>query len=417
MIRMTDRKIAIITVAAGAMWVCSSLAGKASAREAVSTRPASQVLGAFPDPWSSKVATALDQALTYLESTQRPDGGWQGVHEGSDPAITALVAQCFAQHPKYGPDHPIVRRAVRFVLGFQQDDGGIYDPQSGFGNYTTSVALMMLASLDHPDLARPIREAQRYLKDNQWTEGKTDPDGETIDTGHAFYGGAGYGKHKRPDLSNTQMMVEALHASGLPKDDPAYQKALKFISRCQMLSQTNDMPFARGAKDGGFIYSPANEGESKAGLIEIEHDTFLRSYGSMSYAGFKSMLYADVERNDPRVRAAWDWIRRYYTLESNPNMPDRQSLEGLYYYYHVFAKALEAWGEDRVIDADGREHDWRAELAEQLLKRQHADGSWVNLADRWYEGNPNLVTAYAVLALQAAGELPSDPEARAPTFQ
>lgn len=392
------------TILTGIIVAVLLLTGLAIAETSSATQPAGRDLAAFPDPWRAKVAGALDKALAYLESTQRPDGGWQGVHEDSDPAITSLVAQCFAPHPKYGPDHPIVRRAVRFVLDYQRDDGGIYDPQLGFANYTTSVALMMMASLDSPALTKPIREAQRYLKSNQWTEGKTDPDGQRIDTGHPYYGGAGYDSRKRPDLSNTQMMIEALHASGLPKDDPTYQRALRFISRCQMRSQTNDMPFARGAEDGGFIYSPANNGESKAGTVELEQDTFLRSYGSMTYAGFKSMLYADVDRDDPRVRAAWEWIRAYYTLDSNPNMPEKHSLEGIYYYYHIFAKALRAWGEEELVDAEGRGHNWRAELAAELLERQHADGSWVNLADRWYEGNPNLVTAYAVLALQAAGE-------------
>ena len=37
-----------------------------------------------------------------------------------------------------------------------------------------------------------------------------------------------------------------------------------------------------------------------------------------------------------------------------------------------------------------------------MVRMQREDGSWVNDADRWYESNPYLVTAYSVLALQAA---------------
>jgi squalene-hopene/tetraprenyl-beta-curcumene cyclase len=186
------------------------------------------------------------------------------------------------------------------------------------------------------------------------------------------------------------MMVEALYASGLPADDPAFQRALVFIARCHMLSRTNDQPFAREGGDGGFIYSPANDGESKAGTIEVDGRVRLRSYGSMTYAGFKSMLYARVDREDPRVRAAWEWIGRHYTLDSNPNMPESQTQEGLYYYYHTFAKALLAWGEPKVTDAAGVAHDWRGDLCAALLRRQRADGSWINEADRWYEGSPDL---------------------------
>ena len=103
-----------------------------------------------------------------------------------------------------------------------------------------------------------------------------------------------------------------------------------------------------------------------------------------------------------RVQRALKWIRSHYTLDHNPNMPGARSLEGLYYYYFVFSKALAAWGAEEITDAAGQRHDWRLELARALSNRQGADGSFVNQADRWMEGNPYLVTAYAVLAVQSA---------------
>ncbi|HOA72031.1 MAG TPA: terpene cyclase/mutase family protein [Phycisphaerae bacterium] len=346
----------------------------------------------------------IDKALRFQAAAQREDGGWVGFKpDQSDPAITALVAQTFIQHPDYGPEHPISKRAIEYMLRFQQPDGGIYDPKLPYLNYSTSVALMALAATKSPALQPKIAAAQKCLKDNQWADPKCDNDGKLITPAHPWYGGAGYGNHKRPDLSNTQMMLEALHQSGLPADDPVYQKALQFVQRCQMLAITNDQPFAQGATDGGFVYTAAQGGHSMAGsTTQPEGNQMLRSYGSMTYAGFKSMLYANVDRDDPRVKAAFDWIRRHYTLDSNPNMPGRQSKEGLYYFYHVFAKALEAWGEPFIVDHKAVVHDWRADLADKLAREQREDGSWVNEADRWMEGNPHLVTAYAVLALQTA---------------
>jgi len=329
----------------------------------------------------------------YLLAAQEADGGWASQ---AGPGVTCLVLKALIQEPSVGPEHPAVQRGLRFVLRFQREDGGIYAAEGLLKNYETSVALAMLSTLKGDACREQIARAQQFLKDLQWDEGEE----KSVDD--PWYGGAGYGQHKRPDLSNTQMMLEALHDSGLPKDDPVYRKALLFIQRCQMLGEHNDQPFASGSSQGGFIYTPVDGGESKAGTIEIGGRKELRCYGSMTYAGFKSMLYAGLARDDPRVSAALGWIGRHWTLDYNPNMPEQQSRAGLYYYYHVFARALAAWGEDHVRDHLGREHDWRRELVAKLAALQHDDGSWTNEADRWMEGLPPLTTAYALLALQAA---------------
>jgi len=361
------------------------------------TRPADERKAqpaSLPPELERDVNAAIGRGLAFLKAAQDERGGWTAAY---GPAVTAIVAQAFVQSPEYGPQHAAVRRAVAYVLTFVQPDGGIYQPEQNLGNYQTSVALMMLASLDDPAHKERVAAAQRFLAKLQYDEP------ESVDAGNPWYGGSGYKENKRPDLSNTQMMLEALHQSGLPASDPTYQKALKFISRCQMSSETNDQPFARGGPgDGGFIYSPANGGESKAETEVVEGRTRLRSYGSMTYAGFKSMLYANVDRQDTRVRAALEWIRRHWTLDSNPNMPGERSHEGLYYYYHVFARAMRAWGQPVITDERDVPHHWRIELCRKLLSLQNRDGSWVNTKDRWLEGDPNYITALSVLTLQEA---------------
>jgi squalene-hopene/tetraprenyl-beta-curcumene cyclase len=115
----------------------------------------------------------------------------------------------------------------------------------------------------------------------------------------------------------------------------------------------------------------------------------------MTYAGLKSMIFAGVGPDDERVKAALEWAQTHYDLSQNPGMDQA----GLYYYYHTFAKALNAMKVDVVEDADGLRHDWRKELLAELAKRQAPDGSWINENDRWYEGDPNLVTGYVLLTL------------------
>ena len=71
------------------------------------------------------------------------------------------------------------------------------------------------------------------------------------------YGGAGYGRHKRPDLSNTGFFMDALKAAGNGPDDEAVKRALVFVSRCQNFeSADNTTPFAAKNPDGGFYYTP-----------------------------------------------------------------------------------------------------------------------------------------------------------------
>lgn len=360
----------------------------ASSQPAAGTKPAMNLQSS-----RERAEKLLDLGVRYLLAAQQPDNGWKS---DMGPGVTALVVRALARHPSVGPYHVSVSNAGEFIRSFQRDDGGVYSALGLFKNYETSVVVSALAALDPDRFDATLRKARDYLLQNQADEGEE----KSVDD--VWYGGAGYGFGRRPDLSNTQMMLDALRDSGLPQDDAAYRKALVFIARCQMLGEHNDQPFAKGATDGGFIYSAANGGESKAGFDTTDGRKTPRSYGSMTYAGFKSMLYCGVSKDDPRVKAAMDWIGRHWTLEHNPNMPERQSREGLYYYYVVFARALSAYGAPTVRDAHGREHDWRAELVEVLAKRQKPDGSWVNDADRWMEGEPALVTAYAMIALQEA---------------
>ncbi len=115
----------------------------------------------------------------------------------------------------------------------------------------------------------------------------------------------------------------------------------------------------------------------------------------MTYAGLKSMIYAGLTPKDPRVKAALEWITKHYTLDENPGM----GKAGQFYYYHTFAKTLDVLGEKTLTDAQGEKHNWRKDMIEKLADLQRDNGSWVNSADRWYEGDPNLVTAYSLMAL------------------
>ena len=337
----------------------------------------------------------VSDGLLFLLGQQEDGGGWR-MKTPAGPAYTALILKALVRHPDFDTDSPEVKRGYDYLLGFRQKDGGIYDPDNpGFANYTSSIALMSLVAAGDPRFNEAKRELIVYLKRRVIVPGSKDPKGRIVQEGEDIIGGTSYGEHGRPDGSNTGMVIEGLHQAGVPEDDPAVQRMAGFFTRLQNRSESNTTRYAMvGPNDGGFYYAI---GESMAGAGPGGKG--LRSYGSMTYMGFKSMIYAGLTKDDPRVAAAFQWIRKHWTLDSNPNMPHRKSLMGLYYYYHTYAKALRAWKQPIIKDINGKEHNWREELIDALAARIK-DGQWVNNADRWYEGDPVLVTTYAVLALQ-----------------
>jgi squalene-hopene/tetraprenyl-beta-curcumene cyclase len=333
-----------------------------------------------------RIDAAADRGIEFLLARGQNDDGAFSPETGA--AVTALCVRAILEHRPQAVDSPAIQKSLKYIESMIRPDGGIYAAGSNYRNYETSVAIGALLAANDGRYDSQLHRAELFLRGLQWDEG------EGIESSDTAYGGQGYGSHKRPDLSNTAFFVEALRELGNDADDEAIQKALRFIVRTQNLAgQGNDTPHADKIGDGGFYYTPAAGGQSQA---EQTANGGLRSYGSMTYAGLKSMIYAGLTSDDPRVVAAMDFIRNHYSLDDNPGM----GKAGLYYYYHTFAKALEVAGIEILDDSQGTPHDWRAELTDRLIELQQDDGSWVNSENsRWMEGDRQLVTAYAMLAL------------------
>jgi squalene-hopene/tetraprenyl-beta-curcumene cyclase len=321
------------------------------------------------DDWDAVVG----KAIAYLKAAQNADGSW-----GTPPrnrGVTGIVITGLLQTGKVTPDDPVVAKGLKYIESLVNPKAGhIAGPEAAvqLQNYVTSVNVLALQAANRPDKYKAVvGDAVKFLKKLQWDEeeGKKPEDD--------FFGGAGYDSKSRPDLSNTQ--------------------ALMFVSRCQNLkSEFNDRPWAGKINDGSFIYSAAGGGQTKT---TDDPNAPLTGYGSMTYAGIKSMIYCGVGKDDPRYQKALEWIGKNYTVDANPGMPPDRAEWGLYYYYHTMAKTLDVMGVGEFTDASGAKHNWRADLIAALAKRQKSDGSWTNTKDRWMEGDPNLVTGYALMAL------------------
>ncbi len=354
------------------------------------------------------------RAIEFLRSTQDESGGWSVRPDGPDfPAVTALAVEGMLLDPRIDQRDEAAAAGIGYVLSFAKADGGIHD--GVLPTYNTAICVSMLSRVRTPEAVRAIGGGVALLKRMQWGafDPATSPSPEApawtepIGEDHPFFGGMGYGKHGRPDLSNTQFFLQALHDAGVSTEDPAYARALVFLRRVQMDGRVNRMPYARGSRQGGFIYATVPDaesvdsvpGQSQAGTIEERLadgrvESRLRAYGSMTYAGFKSLIYADLPPDDPRVTAALGWIEEHFTVSENPGLGQ----QGLYYQYAVMARALDAWGQDEI---GGR--DWRAEIVRAVAGLQEADGGMRPVHDRWLESDRNLITAYALIALGHAG--------------
>lgn len=333
---------------------------------------------------------AVDAAIAFLKQSQAEDGTWS---KSSSPGITGIVLTGLLKTGKVKADDAIVIAALKPIESMiDAGEGHIAKGERVFHkNYITSVNLSALKATGNAKYNDTIARAVNYLKKGQ--AGASDGKPKTDQN----YGGFGYGAGTRSDLSNTHFVLDALQTGNTPKDDPAYQRAIVFISRMQNLKgEFNDQPWADKINDGSFIYvlpqpnGKGNPADPKPG------------YGSMTAAGVKSLVQCGLDQNDPRVKKGIEWLAKNYSVDVNPGRQEGAGGQGYYYYLLTLAKCMNALGQDEFVDANGKKHDWRAEITRALLNRQKPNGSWANDFGTWMETDANLCTGYALQTLAIA---------------
>lgn len=322
--------------------------------------------------------SSVRRGLRWLRSSQKGDGSWSG-----STGITALALLALLNAGADATD-TAVSKGLAYLLDPQRYDAATGrfsgDVRGDYPCYTYDTALGILALVASEDRGRPrseyrsmVAKARDYLLSIQYSNPDNPNDPQT--------GGWGYPAPGWTDLSNTQWVVMAVDAAydylgevkPAPTDANSWTgKLLRYLGQCQR-------------PDGGFGYRPGEP-----------------SWGSMSAAGLWSLVLAGVDTSDARVAAVLRWIGANYQLDANPG----RRLKALYYYHTTLAKALTMADFWEITTPDGRKHDWYAELAAYLEGRQSEEGYWVNSDPGEWEGNRDLCTAYAILALQAQ-ELPS----------
>ena len=339
------------------------------------------------------INASIQKGLDWLIAHQAENGSWSNPRF---PALTALGLWAFA-----GSDHPgkqaACERAAAYVAGCIQEDGGIYLPATegrgsgGLSTYNTAICMIALHQYDPARFARPLINARAFVAKSQ------------LKGDSPAAGGFGYEQNPPPgrplmaDLSNTGWAMQAMRATEPLKDriqpgeswaDLDWTSALAFIEKLQISDPSDPQ------ENGGFTYNTGGDrAPRKSG--GPDDPVKLCGFGSMTYAGIESMIYAELTARDARVQSALAWAARHWSVTENPGMGGK----GLFYYYTIMSKALNT-SQCTMLPAAGQPIDWRGELAVQLHTTQQPDGSWINTDNTFWESDPALVTAYAVLCLQ-----------------
>lgn len=339
---------------------------------------------------------SLERGLDYLIGQQQTNGVWSNAEF---PALSALPLWALAIAGR-SQDGAAMSRAATFIADCVQPDGGIYRVVPGrrggsLGTYNTAICMTALHYLGRSDDVRIIQQARGYVAETQLLG-----DDE-------YRGGFGYEKNSgQPyaDLNNTAWALSAMRVTqdveesrpaGEARVDVDWNAALAFANRMQLDTNT-----ANADDAGGFIYKPADPNKAGVATNAATGRPYLRSFGSVTYSGLLSLIYAQVGRSDPRVVSAVDYARRHWTVDENPGMGQ----QGVFYYYTIMARSLATTGlrELPSVTEGGAPVPWRDELLAKLLSLQQEDGSWANSNNRFWENDPALATAYALLALEYA---------------
>jgi squalene-hopene/tetraprenyl-beta-curcumene cyclase len=316
---------------------------------------------------------SLRHAREWLLARENSSGAFQPAARSDvcPVALTAMALWALAETAPAGGDDARVSAAVRFLLRHRQPKGGIFDPDRGLAAYTSGVSANALRACKARGAAdREIEEALPPLElfvGSQTTA-------ESIEDARA-------GKNRVAGKAAEKASEALRSGAGLTASERA---ALELIARTER-APAPDRPLRSRV--------PAWR------LPGGGSDPF-------GYDDLLPFLYRRQEREHPAALRAYEAVKLYYTLDRNPDLTRRYGRagfvggeQGLYYYYLTLAKVLSTFESPVVQVRGGERHDWPRELSAKLMSRQASDGSWVNTDEHWWEDEPVLVTAYAMLAL------------------
>ncbi len=340
-------------------------------------------------PWRPMRSAAIRRAVEWIVDHQEEDGSWGGIQP---PWVYSLIA---LKTLGYDLDHPVMRKGIEGFKGFMIEEGDTLRIQACVSPvWDTCLAMIALEESGLPPDNPILREAGDWLIQAQVTNGgdwqvkakDTMPGGWPFEFANSAY----------PDIDDTAEALIALKGARL-RDQSKRREAIR-----------------RGAE---WILGMQSK---NGGWAAFDKDNTRRVVASIPFADFGEMI--DPPSADVTAHVVEALIRVGYPA----NTPALQRAArylwneqeesgawfgrwGVNYIYGTGAAlpALEAIGEDMTAPAARRAVAW-------LADRQNEDGGWGESCASY--ANPELAgrgpsaasqTAWALLALMAAGELDS----------
>lgn len=336
--------------------------------QAPSTPEAARVI-VEPSSELVELDRAIERGARWLVARQAESGAFAPLvrADACPVALTALAAWSLETPEPVVVELGPARAASDYLVRRRQADGGLYDPAHGLAVYTSGVAARALRT--HA-LRTNDRELLAVANDVElYSRGRRAPE-SAVDAATTKTVGNG---------SDAARAARELLDGRRAELDEAERRALDFLARCN-----------------------GKDGRGPQRLRTPDAATLAEAFG---YEDLLPYVYLEVAPDQQIARRALAALQASFTVERNPDLTQRYGpagfpdAQGLYYYYLVVAKTLDVH-RLATLDVQGARRDAVRELIVRLEQLQRADGSWCNVDGRWWEDEPVLTTAYALLALK-----------------
>jgi len=299
-----------------------------------------------------RIEAAVDRALEYLATHQKPDGSWpQAVSPQPNTGIDSLCLLAFMGRghvPDRGPYRETVGRAIDGLLNARQPTG----------------LLVRKGGNSHGPMYEHALATLALIEASGWTsrEGLRETCQQAVDVIVAAQnteGGWRYQPQPRDaDLSVTVMQVVALRAAQnarLRVPQKTLEQARAYVKKC-------------AKPKGGFAYQPGQgvkDAQSAAGALCLQ-------------------LLGDYDDSDVKL-----------ALESLQAHDYKPQMDAYFHYMNYYAmQAHFQAGEEQWAK-------WHPRVRSQLLETQNADGSWPGWGEERLNGPAKCYsTAMAAITLE-----------------